>query len=166
MSRGHSRLHSSALEPPASRMIVRSWIELLQSCPTLVLPKGLTIYHGARRLLDEPLVQDVMWLALDRRQALNYLDRDADIAGLRRELLAFEVIRDLQLLDCSKLDGPDLSSKAQSEHTTARVGAFDLPLRRHLIFNARAVHGGHLDGCMQVDQQILLDQVLEKTRLL
>lgn len=145
-------------------MIIKSWTQLLKNCPLHVMPAGTRLHHGARRKPGEPLIQDVMWLTAHANIATSYVNRDPAAQDLVRELLTFEVIRDLRLLDCSNLSGPELSSMAQDEHGTAKVGEYDWPLRRHLLRNARAVHGDLIDGCMQCDDQVLLDYISEKLR--
>lgn len=125
-------------------MIIEPWIPILKDCPVVLIPKGTILFHGARRIHGEPLIQDQMFLTNSLALAEDYVRRDAS-TELVRSLIKFKLVRDVRVVDVTGIDLPGLSSAAQDKYGVSLVGDFDKPIRNHILETIRSIDSG-LDG--------------------
>lgn len=125
-------------------MIIEPWIENLRTCDVEIIRAGTTIYHGARRVHGEPLVQPYMFLTPMEQYAREYVAKDREI-NLRRALLTFVTKRDIVLLDISSLKMLVMTAAALDRYGNA-LGSGDVPVRENMIDTVRHVFGARVDG--------------------
>lgn len=125
-------------------MIIEPWIENLRKCNIETIEAGTTLFHGARRVPGEPLVQQYMFLTPMEDYAREYVAKDPE-HKLRRALLKFVTRRDTLLLDIAPLDMLAMTHRAL-DHYRDTLGAGDLPVRENMIDTVRHVFGERVDG--------------------
>lgn len=134
-------------------MVINEWTGPLSQCQVVHMAVGTRLYHSARRLPGDHIAQEQMFLTPSESYAWEYYDRDPR-DDVERTMVAFELTRDVVLLDISALDLDTLNHLAVEKNGYHPNGAGDCHIRYNMIDTVRHVFGDHVDGTISTNDRV------------